>query len=113
MAAAEELLAHDPDVTAIFVFNDLMAFGAVNALRRAGRRVPDDVSVVGFDDILIARAMDPPLTSVAQPVAELGRRSVDLLLGRLRNADGQFNRIVLQTRLVERASTAPAPVGVR
>jgi LacI family transcriptional regulator len=110
VAAAEELLAHEPDVTAVFVFNDLMAFGVVNALRRAGRRVPDDVSVVGFDDILIARAMDPPLTTVAQPVAELGRSSVDLLMKRMRHDEGPFNRIVLQTRLVERGSTAPAPV---
>jgi DNA-binding LacI/PurR family transcriptional regulator len=107
------MLAQEPDVTAVFVFNDLMAFGVVNALRRAGRRVPDDVSVVGFDDILIARAMDPPLTTVAQPVAELGRRSVQLLLARLGNTDGVFSRIVLQTRLVERASTAPVAVAVR
>ena len=107
------MLAQEPDVTAVFVFNDLMAFGVVNALRRAGTRVPDDVSVVGFDDILIARAMDPPLTTVAQPVAELGRRSVDLLLRRLGNTDEVFSRIVLQTRLVERASTAPVAVRVR
>jgi DNA-binding LacI/PurR family transcriptional regulator len=68
--------------------------------------------VVGFDDISIARAMDPPLTTVAQPIAELGRRSVETLLTRIGDKEAPYNRVVLQTRLIERESTGPPPDGV-
>lgn len=106
VTAANELLDRGAHFSALFVFNDLMAIGAVNALRRAGRRVPKDVSVVGFDDILIARAMDPPLTTVAQPIAVLGHRSVELLLKRIGDKEAPYTRVVLPTRLVERESAA-------
>lgn len=67
-------------LTAIFACNDLMAMGAIGALREAGLQVPDDVSVVGFDGIGLARLVEPPLTTVAQPIRELGAAAVDLLL---------------------------------
>src|SRR5205807_7688168 len=75
-----DLLAHAPELTGIFVLNDLMALGALEAARTAGRRVPDDLSVVGFDDIPFAALANPPLTTVGQPIRQLGEQAADLLL---------------------------------
>jgi len=111
-AAVRELLARGVAFTALFAFNDLMAIGALGALGRAGCRVPEDVSVVGFDDVPLAAAVYPALTTVAQPVAELGRRSVRLLLDRMAERSSPFARVILPTTLVERESSA-APVLVR
>lgn len=111
VAAAADLLARGVLFTALFVFNDLMAFGAVNVLRRAGRRIPQDVSVIGFDDILVSRAMHPPLTTVAQPIAEMGRTAIDLLFTRLAQKESPFTRTVLNTTLVIRESCQP-PAGM-
>ena len=101
-------LARDTEVTAVFCANDQMAMGVMAALREAGRRVPEDVSVVGFDDLPESAYLDPPLTSVRQDFAELGRRAMGLVervLGgeRLPSAD------LVPTELVERSSTAPPP----
>jgi DNA-binding LacI/PurR family transcriptional regulator len=100
--AMERLLAADPGLDAVFAANDLMAIGALRALRRAGRRVPDDVAVVGFDDIEAARFTEPPLTTVRHPVVEQATAMVRLLLTppRERGAD----RVVLPTELVVRDS---------
>lgn len=104
VAAMESLLANGADFTAVFAFNDLMAIGAINALYRHGRRAPVDVSVVGFDDILLASAVFPPLTTVAQPIREMGRQSVRLLLNRIADRDIPPSRIVMPTAFVERES---------
>ena len=74
--ATTELLARRPDVDGIFAANDLMAIGAVRALRDAGRRIPDDVAVIGFDDIELCRYVEPPLTTVHQPAAQQARTMV-------------------------------------
>jgi DNA-binding LacI/PurR family transcriptional regulator len=79
-AAMRKLLDYDPDLDAVFVANDLMAHGALGTLRAAGRRVPDDVAVVGFDDIELARYTEPPLTTVRQPIVELGQELARRLL---------------------------------
>jgi DNA-binding LacI/PurR family transcriptional regulator len=71
--AMRRLLDAAPDLDAVFVASDLMAHGALRTIRQAGRRVPDDVAVVGFDDFELARYTDPPLTTVRQPVLDLGR----------------------------------------
>lgn len=93
--------------SAIFTANDMMAMGALRALREVKRRVPDDVSIVGFDDIYIARLLAPPLTTVAQPVRRLGEVAVERLLARLEGqAAERPAEIVLPTRLVARESTA-------
>ncbi len=81
--AAAELLDADPGITAIACYNDMTAIGAMRALRAAGRRVPDDVSIVGCDDIAVAAWVDPPLTTVAQQKAAMGRMAVDWLLDAL------------------------------
>ncbi|HSK95222.1 MAG TPA: LacI family DNA-binding transcriptional regulator [Euzebyales bacterium] len=79
--ATEELLTRQPDVTALFCFNDRFASGAYRALRRLGRRVPEDVSVVGFDDQMdLAAGLDPPLTTIALPHEAMGRWAVNRLL---------------------------------
>ncbi|MEU5561617.1 LacI family DNA-binding transcriptional regulator [Micromonospora musae] len=103
-ACMRRLLEVRPDLDAVFVASDLMAFGALRALREAGRRVPDDVAVVGFDDAPIARQADPPLTTVFQPVEEMGRQMAQLLVSRIRGDEISTPAILLDTELVERAS---------
>ncbi len=101
--AMRELLAKEPDIDAVFVASDLMAAGALRALRELGRRVPDDVAVVGFEDSPIAAQTEPPLTTVYQPVEEMGRQMVALLLARIRNEESP-SHVLLDTHLVQRAS---------
>ncbi|HET9138238.1 substrate-binding domain-containing protein, partial [Actinophytocola sp.] len=102
MAAMEVLLDRTPDVDAVFVASDLMAAGALAALRRAGRRVPEDVAVAGFDDSRIAAACHPPLTTIRQPLARISTEMVRLLL---RLLDGEANAaVILPTELVIRES---------
>jgi DNA-binding LacI/PurR family transcriptional regulator len=105
--AMEQLLGRAPDLDAVFVASDLMALGAVTALRAAGRRVPHDVAVVAFDDSPLAESMDPPLSSVRQPAEEMGREMTRLLLEGIRQPGGAPRRVILDTRLVIRASSAP------
>ena len=102
--ATERLLARRPDIDAVFCANDLSAFGAIEAVTAAGRRVPDDVAVVGFDDIPAAATGRPPLTTVHQEIELMGRRMARLLLDRL---DGRVEPVqeVLPTRLVVRESS--------
>jgi LacI family transcriptional regulator len=102
---AQRLLSAAP--TAIFVASDVMAVGALKALREAGLRVPQDVALVGFDDVPIAAAIEPALTTVHQPIEHLGSMAVDLLLNLLANPpQGQApaQRIVLPTHLLVRDS---------
>jgi LacI family transcriptional regulator len=87
----------------------MMAIGAIRAARSAGLDVPRDVSVVGFDDSPIARILTPRLTSVRQPLAEMGRMAVTLLLQLLESGRVQGVSVELAIRLVERDSTAPPP----
>ncbi|MFJ6385690.1 LacI family DNA-binding transcriptional regulator [Kitasatospora sp. NPDC092039] len=104
-AAMERLLADRPDIDAVFAANDGMALGALRALRRHGRRVPEDVAVVGFDDLAGALYADPPLTTVHQPVRALGLEMARMLVAVL---DGQDpSPLVLPTRLTVRESALP------
>jgi LacI family transcriptional regulator len=105
-AALHQLLTLHPPPTAIFACNDLMAIGVLRAARNAGLRVPGDLSVVGFDDIPLATAVSPALTTVAQPITELAEHSVKLLVARMqnRNDELQTQRIVLDPYLVVRDS---------
>jgi LacI family transcriptional regulator, galactose operon repressor len=104
-SACQKLLARDPRVSGIFAFNDLSAIGAVRALKEAGLAVPSDVSVVGFDDMELARYSDPQLTTVSRfkfDISALLARAADELG---RNKDIEHIRISLRTRLVIRQST--------
>jgi DNA-binding LacI/PurR family transcriptional regulator len=101
--AMRRLLADEPGLDAVFAASDLMADGALQTLRRAGRRVPDDVAVVGFDDIDLAQYTDPPLTTVRQPIAEIGRRMARQLLS-LVDGEEIEPTVTLPTELVVRES---------
>lgn len=100
-------LANPP--TAIFAANDLMAFGAMDALKEAGQRIPQDVSVIGFDDIPAASHVFPRLSTVSQPFREISERAVDLLLKQIRAEGEAVKRIELPSKLVIRDSCGPAP----
>ena len=104
VAAADLALA--AGVTAVLTHNDLVALGVLDRLRARGARVPQDVSVVGFDDAHVATLVTPALTTVAAPLARLGRTAVDLLLA---PREGEVPRTVLPVELVVRGSTGPAP----
>lgn len=101
--AMRSLLADEPNLDAVFVASDLMADGALRTLRQAGRRVPDDVAVIGFDDVEIARYTEPALTTVRQPIADLGRHMVRQLL-RLCAGEDVEPALVLPTELIFRES---------
>jgi LacI family transcriptional regulator len=111
-ACTQALLRLPDPPTAIFAGNDLMAFGALNALAEAGLSVPGDVSVVGFDDIQLASFFNPPLTTVAQPRQEMGRRAVEILLERMRDRSLPHRRpVLMETTLRVRRSTGPRSGG--
>ncbi|GAA1742604.1 LacI family DNA-binding transcriptional regulator [Luedemannella helvata] len=109
------LLARDPDMTAAFCANDQMALGFARALHETGRRVPHDVSVVGFDDVPEAEFYLPPLTTVRQDFVGLGRRSLDVLLAQVEARDsgaapaGAVTPTLITPELVVRASTVAPP----
>ncbi|WP_223166690.1 LacI family DNA-binding transcriptional regulator [Nonomuraea sp. SYSU D8015] len=102
-------LAADPSVTAIFAANDQMALGAMRALHEAGRSIPGEVSVVGFDDMEDSDSFWPPLTTVRQNFDEIGRLCVDSLLEEIRHHTGALRTHIVPTSLVVRQSTAPPP----
>jgi LacI family repressor for deo operon, udp, cdd, tsx, nupC, and nupG len=104
--AAARLLAAPVRPTAICCFNDEMAMGVLDYARRTGVRVPEDVSVVGFDDIRFARYTHPALTTIAQPMREIGEGTVKLLLAILADDSVTPPSITLPHRLVVRATTA-------
>ncbi len=106
-----ELLAVCPTLDAVFAGSDVMAAGARQVLREEGRRIPEDVALVGYDDSAIARHMDPPLTSVRQPIVDMGRAMLELLMDEIADRRPAASRglerrqLVLPTELVERRSS--------
>jgi LacI family transcriptional regulator len=100
--AMQRLLPQEPD--AVFVASDTMALGTLRALREAGRRVPDEVAVVGFDDMPHAATADPPLTTIRQPIQRAGALAVEMLIDIIENGVEPARRILLPTELVIRAS---------
>ncbi|WP_369824159.1 LacI family DNA-binding transcriptional regulator [Kitasatospora sp. Root187] len=102
--AMRELLERRPGLDAVFCASDVMAAGALQVLRAAGRRVPDDVAVIGFDDSIVARHTDPALTSVRQPIEEMGRTMARLLLEEIAEQGRARRQVVLATELVVRES---------
>ncbi len=107
--ATRELLALTDRPTGIFASSDAAAFGVLRAAREAGLRVPEDLSVVGFDDVPEASYVDPALTTVRQPLRDMGRSAVRRLLELLADPDAPVERIVLATTLMVRGSTGRAP----
>jgi DNA-binding LacI/PurR family transcriptional regulator len=103
--AARQLLAAAPDLDAVVAPSDLAAVGVLRVLAAAGRAVPDDVAVTGFDDSVVAEVSAPALTSIRQPLDELGRAMVRLLLEQVDGRSAPGERVVLPTELIRRAST--------
>ncbi|MFB8442269.1 LacI family DNA-binding transcriptional regulator [Streptomyces niveus] len=103
-AAMELLLAEQPDLDGVFAANDLMAVGACRVLRERGRRVPDDVAVIGFDDSRAASSCRPPLTTVRQPVEDMAAEMSRLLLDRLSRPDRPVTSVIFEPTLILRAS---------
>lgn len=101
-AAMRQLLTQSPD--AVFAASDAMALGALLAIRRAGKRVPEDIALVGFDDMPFAAHTDPPLTTMRQPIARAGFSAAELLIQRLGGDDDAPPRLILPTELVIRES---------
>ncbi|MBQ0830660.1 LacI family DNA-binding transcriptional regulator [Streptomyces tagetis] len=110
-AGCETLLDLADPPTALFAASDQMALGAIEALRRRGRRVPQDMSVVGFDDLPEVRWSSPPLTTVRQPLADMGKLAARTVLRLTRDEQPDAPRVELGTELVIRSSTAPPPTG--
>jgi LacI family transcriptional regulator len=108
--ATRKLLASRKTFTALFAFNDISAIGAIRALREARLRVPEDVSVVGFDDIEGAAYQNPALTTVRQPLRVMGRTAAENLLRRIRRvgSDSHGGEIMVEPRLIIRETTARA-----
>jgi LacI family transcriptional regulator len=107
--AATRLLTTTPRPTAIVAGADPIALGAVDAARTLGLSIPDDLSVVGFDDLPQAARCDPPLTTVRQPLHDMGRAGTRALLSLIANQPLATEDIRLSTRLIPRATTAPPP----
>ena len=108
-AAAMRLLAKG--ITGIVCASDPMALGAIRAARRAGLRVPDDVSVVGFDDSFLMSCTDPPLTTVRQPIEPMGRMVIELLSGQIAGTSVSHDELLFEPELVVRGSTGPVVNG--
>ena len=102
--AMRQLLKRAPDLDAVFVASDAMAVGALLALQEAGRGVPHDVAVVGFEDAPVAAAARPPLTTMRQPIDEMTRALVELLLRRIAGSAAHDEHVICRTELIERQS---------
>jgi DNA-binding LacI/PurR family transcriptional regulator len=107
----EILLERCPEIDAVFAASDLMAAGALSALYAAGKRVPEDVAIVGFDDSILALSTQPPLSSVHQSMAAMGRELVNVLLQTIESRDDVLRRVVLETELIVRQSSGGLPTG--
>jgi LacI family transcriptional regulator len=105
--AAQYLLQLKVRPTAIFAMTDVTAVGVMHAAAEAGLKIPDDLSVIGYDDLPIAAYMIPPLTTIAQPFSEMAETAIELLFKQIKNPELLPERAVLPTRLVVRATTAP------
>ncbi|MCU6432371.1 LacI family transcriptional regulator [Undibacterium sp. Jales W-56] len=108
-SAFQQLLALPTRPTAIFASNDLMAIGGLCAAQQAGMRIPEELSVIGYDDIALASFSTPPLTTIAQPKHEIGVLTARVLVNRIINAELPLRREMLETKLTVRQSTGPVP----
>ncbi len=107
LAAANALLDLPEPPSAIFASNDMMAMGAMDAIRHRGLRIPDDVSIVGFDNIPQSAMVFPQLTTIQQPLEQMGRVATQMLLDTLKDPAERHTRIELPTELIVRNSTEP------
>ena len=109
--AMQALLDLPRPPTAVFVANNLMTLGALQAIHERGREIPEDIALVGFDDMPWATSLQPPLSTVAQPTRELGCTAAELLLSRIQDSQRATRHVILETRLIVRASSCSPKVG--
>ena len=110
VSLGKELLAMRDRPTAIFASSDMMAMGVMDAARACGLRIPEDLSLIGFDDVPLAAASYPRLTTVRQPLEEIGRMAAQILLRAIANPNSSPEAVILGTELIIRDSTAPPKV---
>jgi DNA-binding LacI/PurR family transcriptional regulator len=106
-AAFQKLMSETPSITALCAVNDAMALGAIRAARIMGKTVPDDLSVVGFDDITWAQLNDPPLTTLQIPKRQMGAEAASRILNLMEQPDLAPTSLTITGRLIERQSTKP------
>ncbi|EGL83309.1 transcriptional regulator, LacI family [Caldalkalibacillus thermarum TA2.A1] len=104
---AGALLDAGPHPTAIFALNDVLAIGTIKAVRERGLKIPEDIAIVGFDDTILATIVDPPLTTVAQPIRDMGYQAMDLLIEKIEGKENTTKRIILSPQLMIRQTTCP------
>ncbi len=104
LEATITVLENDPEITALFCFNDMVAIGALQAIAKLGRKVPDDLAIVGYDDIPMASLVTPALTTCRAPFEEMGRLATRLLIARFQDCEEGCQNIELQPELIVRAS---------
>ncbi|MCD4824929.1 MAG: GntR family transcriptional regulator [Phycisphaerae bacterium] len=107
----KKILAADPPPTAIFAANDTFALNAMRAIRDAGLKVPDDIAVVGFDNLKFSSLLEVPLTTVAQPFYEIGRKAMEILIDKIEGKVSETQQIVLEPRLIVRDSCGAKKLG--
>lgn len=105
--SAKKLMMLDSPPTAIFSLTDVTAVGVMHAVSELGMKIPDDISVLGYDNVPIASYMIPQLSTVGQPIIEMGEKAAELLLNHIRDATHPIEKAVLQTQLILRQSTQP------
>jgi DNA-binding LacI/PurR family transcriptional regulator len=111
--AMQNILKRKERPTAVFALNDLLAIGTIQGAKACGLKVPDDLSVVGFDDTVLATINEPPLTTIAQPIHDMGRQVIDLLSQEIKGKKKGKRRVVVSSKLVIRKSTASLGKGLR
>ena len=110
VSAAKKLLAKKRSLTVIFASSDSMAIGAIKEIQKEGLRVPEDISVIGFDDIPLASLVSPTLTTVAQPKYQIGAEAMNLLIRMIEEKEVPKSKIILDTKLIVRESTCKPKV---
>jgi LacI family transcriptional regulator len=104
--AMKKLLEQAPNLTGVFAHNDRMAVGAISAIREVGLKIPQDISIIGYDDTPEAEFSSPPLTTIRQPEVELGARAVQVLLRKIEDPTSELEQILMDTELIIRSSVA-------
>jgi len=107
---AKQILGLTNRPTAIFACNDLLAVGIMQGAKERGLRVPHDLSIIGFDNTILSRSIDPPLTSVDQPIEEMGRQGIDLLIERIEGNEKTKRQVILFPKVIFRNSTKTHPI---
>ena len=103
--ATKELLKREPGIDAILYGSDAQAYGGMEALKEMGRKIPDDIAVMGFDDLTFSRIIDPPLSSVRQPMFEMGKKAAEMFFEAIKKKDFSHRAIELKSQLILRQST--------